>query len=291
MFTALDAKYQCNICVRLHQTVKEVAGYYKQQYSFADVPQDQRLAFFVVDADKARRTFEDMALQTVPRMYLLPPRAVGASKMKIAEFELEMRAATEGPPGLMSEIDKVSKIKIVKTQSAKPMLLGLALVAVFLALLVSAAATDLDNAWLWYQSRYLWVVVSIVCFSVGVSGCIFCVIRSAPMYSWEGGGRRGGGEPGVKIFAGAGREQYMVEGFIVASWTVGCGLAGLILHYSTKAPLAPVRHALVLFSMAMFIVLGIQIFEAYVAKTRWYRMSDTLPPAYWAFMTSSVKKR
>jgi hypothetical protein len=211
--------------------------------------------------------------------------------MKIAEFELEMRAATEGPPGLMSEIDKVSKIKIVKTQSAKPMLLGLALVAVFLALLVSAAATDLDNAWLWYQSRYLWVVVSIVCFSVGVSGCIFCVIRSAPMYSWEGGGRRGGGEPGVKIFAGAGREQYMVEGFIVASWTVGCGLAGLILHYSTKAPLAPVRHALVLFSMAMFIVLGIQIFEAYVAKTRWYRMSDTLPPAYWAFMTSSVKKR
>ena len=32
-----------------------------------------------------------------------------------------------------------------------------------------------------------------VCFSVGVSGSIFCVIRSAPMYGYEGGRR---GEPG-----------------------------------------------------------------------------------------------
>ena len=54
---------------------------------------------------------------------------------------------------------------------------------------------------------------------------------------------------GIKIFAGQGREQYFVEGFIVAAWTVGCGLAGLILHQSNKAPFAIVRHVLVILAM------------------------------------------
>ena len=41
---------------------------------------------------------------------------------------------------------------------------------------------------------------------------------------------------------------------------------------------------------SMFIVLGLQIFEAYVDKTRWYTMKDTVPPHYWNFLSSSVKK-
>ena len=100
------------------------------------------------------------------------------------------------------------------------------------------------------------------------------------------------GRQGVaRIFAGAGREQYVVEGIIVAAWTVGCGVAGLLMYYSTKAPLWIFRHVMVILSMAMFIVLGQQIFEAYVEKTRWYQVKETVPPQVWEFLTASVKKK
>ena len=261
-FTALAAKYECGICEALYSPYREVAAYYKQQYNFADAPVKDRLAFFVVDVDNARNTFESMKFQTVPRLYLLPPREAGA-KVKMSEYELDMSAAHQGVGGLLDEIERLSGIKIAKTRSPRPLLLGMALLAVLLALLISAAATDLDNAWLWYQSRYLWVLVSVVCYSVGVSGSIFCVIRSAPMYGWEGGHN---GEPVAKIFADYQREQYFFEGFIVAAWTVGCGLAGLTMYYVHKVPLAPLRHLLVIAAMTVFVVLGVEIFQAYVDK-------------------------
>ena len=88
MFTALDPKYQCSICSMLYQTFKEVSILYQTQYSFLDDPAPKRLAFFMVDVDKARNKFDEMQLQTVPRLYVLPPREVGASKLKV-KIELE----------------------------------------------------------------------------------------------------------------------------------------------------------------------------------------------------------
>lgn len=121
-----------------------------------------------------------------------------------------------------------------------------------------------------------------MCFSVGVSGSIFCVIRGAPNFSYS--------RDGLEIFAGQGREQYFIEGLIVALWTVGCGLAGALLHYSPRLPFPPLRHAAVLLSMTVFIVLSLQIWGAYVDKTRWYSLRETLPGEVWGYLTSSVKK-
>jgi hypothetical protein len=99
------------------------------------------------------------------------------------------------------------------------------------------------------------------------------------------------GRGGLRIFAGAGRDQFFIEGLIVAAWTVGCGLAGLLMYYSTKVPLSLLRHVMVLLSMSAFIVLSMMIFEAYVDKTRWYQLRDTMPPQLWSFLSSSVKKK
>jgi hypothetical protein len=95
---------------------------------------------------------------------------------------------------------------------------------------------------------------------------------------------------GVRIFAGAGREQYLLEGIIVAAWTVGCGVAGIMMYWSTKMPFAPLRHVMVIGSMSVFIVLAMQIWTAYVDKTRWYNLKDTMPEHLWSYFTSSVKK-
>ena len=62
----------------------------------------------------------------------------------------------------MAEIDKLSSIRIVQTRNPRPLLLGISLFAVLLALFVSAAAPDVEKALFWYQSRYLWVIVRYV---------------------------------------------------------------------------------------------------------------------------------
>ena len=115
-----------------------------------------------------------------------------------------------------------------------------------------------------------------------MSGSIFCIIRSAPLYGY--------GRNGITIFAGQGRDQYLVEGIIVAGLTIGTGLSLTLAYYFTKLPFPVLRHAGVLLCMSMSVVLGLQIFGAYVDKTRWYRLQDTLPSQVWAFLASSVKK-
>jgi hypothetical protein len=74
MFTALGSRYSCTACKTALAIYIDVANLYYEQYNFnSSLPKD-RLAFFVVDADTAGQTFEDMKLETVPRFYILPPR-------------------------------------------------------------------------------------------------------------------------------------------------------------------------------------------------------------------------
>jgi oligosaccharyltransferase complex subunit gamma len=283
MFTALGAKYQCEICTRVLGTFTEVAVFYQNQYDFDTTEAKNRLAFFIMDVDTARSTFQDMQLETVPRFFILPPREEGSPKMKMGDYEFQVVKAIEGTGGIIGEIERLAGIKLVPTTNPKPLLIMLSAVAILLALLVSAASRDIGEAIFWYRNKYLWMTVTVICFCVGVSGSLFCYIRGAPNYAMEQRGT-------IRIFAGQGRDQYFIEGLIIAGWTVGCGFAAILLFHSTKMPFAIVRHVMVIFSLSLFIVLGIQIWEAYVEKTRWYQLKDTVPPELWNFLTSSVKK-
>ena len=55
-----------------------------------------------------------------------------------------------------------------------------------------------------------------------------------------------------------------------------------------RFPLA--RHCAVLLALSLCAVLLLQIWDAYVMKTGWYSLKETLPGDVWSFLTSSVKK-
>jgi OST3 / OST6 family, transporter family len=94
MFTALGSRYSCTACKAALTIYVDVANLYYAQYDFnSSLPKD-RLAFFIVDADTAGQTFEDMKLETVPRFYILPPRTESDSKLKLSDFEIENRYST-----------------------------------------------------------------------------------------------------------------------------------------------------------------------------------------------------
>ena len=282
MFTATAAKYQCSVCVQTKKSYTDAAAYYREQYDLGSVAEEQRIAFFLLEVDSARQIFNDMGLETVPRIYVLPPTRSDSPKMKMGEYEVEVRSLMEGVASFLGQVEARTKVPVAMTVSPLPVLAALAFVAYFLALLAAAAAREPAKALLWYQSPGIWIVFSTLCFGVGVSGSIFCVIRSAPLY--------GADRQGVRIFAGAGRDQYFVEGVLVALMTVGCGVSGLLVYYGTKLPFSPLRHAVVIASMGCFTVLCLEIGEAYVDKTRWYSVKETVDKPVWEFLTSTVKK-
>ncbi len=95
---------------------------------------------------------------------------------------------------------------------------------------------------------------------------------------------------GMVLFAPQGRDQFLIEGIVVALWTVGCALSYTLMLYATKLRFPVVRHVLVLLCMTLFLVFALQIWQAYVDKTGWYSLRDTFPVQVWAWLTASVKK-
>lgn len=284
LFTAEAKKYQCSICHSNRIYFNDVAKYYYQANDFNKTIISDRIAFFVVDVDSARSIFNDMNLESVPRYYIVPPRTIDSPKLKISDFEANVRSGgADGSSVFIEEIKRLTGVHIKITWDPKPFQACLIVLSVILGFVVSAAQVDLKEAIKWYRNQHLWTVVSLLCFGVGVSGSIFCIIRSAPLF---GNGRSGG----LRIFAGQGRDQFLIEGIIVALWTIGCGLAGVLMYYGTKMHIGFLRHAVVLLSLSLFIVLSLHIWDGYIEKTRWYSLQNTLPREVMNYFKANIKK-
>lgn len=116
-----------------------------------------------------------------------------------------------------------------------------------------------------------------------MSGSIYCIIRSAPPFGYSRQGT-------LSIFAAQGREQFLLEGIIVAMWTIACALSCFFIVGASKLRFPLLRHVLILFGMSVFVVFALQLWGAYTTKTSWYSLRDTLPNQVWQFLRSSVKK-
>lgn len=112
LFTATAAQYQCSVCLKTKSTFIESASHYANQHDFDSSSPENRLVFFLLEVDSARSIFSDMELETVPRLYLLPPTNAKTPKMRIGDFEIEARALLDGTTALHEEIEQRTKIKV-----------------------------------------------------------------------------------------------------------------------------------------------------------------------------------
>lgn len=112
MFTATAKQYQCSVCLRAKSNLEEVASYYQQQYDFNATSIAEKIVFFRIEVDDARSVFNEMQLETVPRVYILPPTAASSPKMKISDFEMETKHLLESAAATLSEIHSKTGIKV-----------------------------------------------------------------------------------------------------------------------------------------------------------------------------------
>jgi len=283
MFTALAEKFGCRVCHDFLDQFKKVGSYYNQEYSISRTPRENRVLFFYLDFDSSNDIFSEMKLETVPKLYILPPKTEKDKKEKMNKYEISTGVMMEGAKGFIKEIEDRTKVKIPITVEAEPVVFFLCLFAFIWAILIDAAKKDVNKALLWYQSKWIYILISLACFSAGVSGSIYCLLRNVPIV---GQNRQGG----ISIFAGQGREQYTLEGIIIALWTIGCGLSLYLMHYFTTKRYSIVRHLGVILCMSSFIVLLSLLTTQYLEKTKWYQISEVVDKTIYTAATNYMKQ-
>ncbi len=166
MFTATSPQYQCGVCVKSLGSYEEVATLYNRQYDFSKTPIGDRVVFFKIEVDSGRQIFGELQLETVPRLFFLPPVDVATPKSSISKFEVDNKVLLEGTSRILAEIHGITGVKVEVMVDPAPLVLVLSIFAALVALFVSAAQGDLYGAVLWYQSTKIWSVVSAVSFKL-----------------------------------------------------------------------------------------------------------------------------
>lgn len=162
MFTATNPRYQCSICGRVDSNFQEIATAYHSQYNLSTVPIEQRIVFFKLEVDNARGVFGDLALETVPRFYSLPPTTIKSPKSKISDLEIDAGVFIQGVSPAFTLLEAKTGVKIRVLTDPYLVLLVLGFTSLIVALFVSYASYDFTKALLCYQSPAFWVFVSVV---------------------------------------------------------------------------------------------------------------------------------
>ena len=137
---------------------------------------------------------------------------------------------------------------------------------------------------MWYKSRLIWIPVCALCFSIGVSGSIFCLIRHAELLSYEGRSRV------PYIFGDSSYGHNYAEGMIIATLSLFCGMISFWMYYVSMMTISIGRDILILLSIVLFVVAVTNIYEPYALETSYYRMNRLLPFSMWDWLVAPAKK-
>lgn len=112
MFTATNPKFQCNICLKSKALFEEAAKSYHDQNNVVTTDIDSRLFFFVLEVDNSRETFSDFQLETVPRIFILPPTTASTPKFNFHKYERENKVLLDGLPAFFDDIRDATGVEV-----------------------------------------------------------------------------------------------------------------------------------------------------------------------------------
>ena len=266
-----------------------MASTYEEQYGFQASPIEKKVAFFLVDVETSRKTFAQFGIETVPRLFSLPPtagpNAVDLKGIQMLKHEVSFQEDSDPLRLISAHIP----VELRKQMQAGLVLTLLASIALILASVSTVSKGQFSDAFLCYRSKLLWSLITLFCFAVGVSGSIYCIIKSSSAYGYGRDGQ-------ITLFMGQGREQYVLEGLVVSLYTLGLGFGTIALYYSSKREFGhsffglPLRSLICCCSLALCVLCGSLLFEAYCVKTQWYNFFETLPAELKHWMRAELRK-
>ena len=238
---------------------------------------EEDLFFVKLEYGSSQQTFASYQLKTVPLMIHIPPD-YGSGDASTASHELSARntyqipkvPSAENIEGFVRERTAIN-IPIHRSMVGTYILLFFAFVC-----LIFVASIVVNHLEFWLKVirvKMLWVVVSLGVYTCAISGLIFDIIRSPPMYNIHPNTNQ------IIFFYPQQGNQFVVEGFVIGFLNVAAGLCIFLMMYlpsrikrlyadpasgSNMASVAAVTFG------ALFVMIFLYIRALYTLKNRWY---------------------
>jgi hypothetical protein len=297
-FTASHAKFKCTICKSLDSSLQSVASAYKKSHGYGSsspTEGSQNEVFFLrLDYEASQRVFGKYDVTGVPLVFHIGPdfgssgedADMDASMDGDDEDEQDKSSSKGGSnnkyhithrekfqaPGV---IDADSLIDFLRDRTGysvtveRSMFMSYVLLTSFfgfILFLIPYIMRSLDNFWLpFVRSKSLWAFVSASVYTCAISGLIFDIIRSPPMYYANPQNGQ------LMFFYPQSGNQFVVEGFVIGFLNLGCALSLVFLGIiAPKFKSEESRSVAVIGGLLSFIICFWQIRNLYKMKNRWY---------------------
>lgn len=264
--TAAHPKFKCSICKQIDNEMSLVAQTYAT--TMAANKEAPKVFFVRLDYESSQKVFQNYGVMSVPMVFHIPS-LLSADKVG-QEYAVNSREKFQIPSNPDAEsIANFLKDRTSVALQIKRSMIGsyITLLVVFgiLALLVRPAINSLPAILAVLRYKYLWALVSAGVYTCAISGFIFDIIRSPPMY-------HANAQTGqIMFFYPQSGNQFVAEGFIIGFLNLGSAI-GLIALLAIVPRLKDeqTRTISLLVAIGCFVLCFRMVRSLYIMKNNWY---------------------
>eukprot|EP00904_Undaria_pinnatifida_P008847 jgi/Undpi1/5092/HiC_scaffold_19.g08444.m1 len=267
-FTATGASYKCASCrVHLDEFTVMAESYKAARQNSPEALKGVDIFFFVADFGRTQRSFQQLGLQSVPKIMHFPPSlAEGEGGRYSVDPSQHMAMAGKSTAEEMARFVKDRTGAVIPIVRAEPPVAIVLCVLLVLAILaIKPLLANLGALIRTVRNKYLWLTISLMVYTFGISGGVYDIIRNPAMFTLKQDGTPLWFHPQANV-------QFVAEGFITGVMTLMCGMSGILLvHVAPKMSSQLSRHVMTGACGVAFLMLFINVLKLYRSKNPWYR--------------------
>eukprot|EP01041_Mallomonas_annulata_P007173 gene7173-14610_t len=263
--TASHPKFKCFVCKSLDKEFQTLAQSYAD--SRKDFGEKPPVYFIRLDYESSQKMFQSYEINSVPLIFHIAPFQGdrGAKEFEVLTRDRLQIPSSPEAEGIASFLRDRTGVNVTIKRS---MMWAYILLVVLFSLLALAVKPVINSLPFWLsiiQSKSLWSIVSAGVYTCAISGLIFDIIRSPPMYYANPQTGQ------IMFFYNQSGSQFVVEGFVIGFLNLAC--AASLIFLTTIAPKfkdEKSRSSALTGGCFCFIVCFLWIRALYRMKNRWY---------------------
>lgn len=266
--TAAHPKFKCGVCKTIDSELSLLASSYMREV--AAKGEDPKVFFVRLDYESAQRTFSAYEVQSVPVVFHIGPTA-SAGKGDSSELgSIPARERYQVPPDPTAESigsflrDRANVSVTIK----RSLFWTYVIILAFFAAMAALVKPVIDSLPFWLRllrNKGLWAIASSGVYTCAISGLIFDIIRSPPMY-------HANPQTGqLNFFYPQSGNQFVVEGFVIGFLNLACAAA--LIFVAAVAPRIKDeqwRTGSMVAGILLFVLCFRFVRRLYIMKNPWY---------------------
>lgn len=274
LFTVTGSKYKCTACHAAEDALSTVQYTLRKASEQGTSALQGRRPIFVFRCgfETCQAPFALYGMRNAPTISFMP----GSTKRRKfrdreATLDPQRTISPDGPhtaEAVLALLQLDEPLQVLKKPEAH--ILHSLAAAVLMALAATWVGGDARRLCFW-RLPSAWMLGSFLVYAGGVSGLVYCVIRSPALLGADEKGR-------PQLFSPGGRDQYVLEGVFVGALTLAAAGAVVMLVRTAKAGRGDATNTIWGITLiGVVAALFLRLLQFYRLKTAWYNPAEQVP--------------